>query len=123
MITFSHDRGGRDTIFTLHSGEVWRTGAAGTRCFRDISAQFSESDAVATAERAIPLMPEVDRITPGIRRPQVGKDENALVTEAFLVAGGLSHEYAHELGQRVYRSGKGATVDLRSVGFRPPPGS
>jgi len=68
-------------------------------------------------------MPEIDRVTPGIRRPRVGKGEAALVTEAFLVAGGLSHERAHELGQRVYRSGKSATVDLRSEGFRPPPGN
>lgn len=120
MITFTHDRGGRDTVFRLENGQVWRTGAAGTRCFRDITAQFSERDALATAERAIALMPEVDRITPGIRRPQVGKGENALVTEAFLVAGGLSHDRAHELAQRVYRGGKNATVDLGSAGFRPP---
>ena len=121
MITFTHQSGGRDTVFESPSiaGPV-RTGAAGTRCFRDIAAQFSEREALATAERAIGLMPEVDARTPDIRRPRVAKGETALVTEAFLVAGGLSHERAHELGQRVYRSGKGATVDLRSVGFRPP---
>jgi hypothetical protein len=123
MITFEHDRGGRDTVFTLNHGQRARTGAAGTRCFRDISAQFSEHEALATAVRAIALMPEIDRETPGIRRPQVSKGEIALVTEAFLVAGGLSHKRAHELGQRVYRSGKGATVNLASEGFRPPSGS
>jgi hypothetical protein len=123
MITFTHDRGGRDTVFTFATGQVARTGAAGTRCFRDIAAQFSEEQALATAERAIALMPEVDATTPGIRRPQVGKNEIAVVTEAFLVAGGLSQKRAHELGQRVYRSGKSATADLRSEGFRPPRGS
>ena len=65
-------------------------------------------------------MPELDRVTSEIRRPQVGKDETALVAEAFLVAGGVTHERAHELAQRVYRTGKGATVNLASVGFRPP---
>lgn len=120
MITFRHDRGGRDTVFRLDSGQIFRTGAAGTRCFRDIVNQFSEREALATAERATALMSEVDRETPGIRRPQVGTDESALVTEAFLVAGGLSHKRAHEIGQRVYRSGKGASMDLRSEGFWPP---
>jgi hypothetical protein len=121
MTTFTHDRGGRDTVFHFPSvaGAV-RTGAAGTRCFRDIASQFSEAEAVATAERAVALMSEVDRVTPGTRRPQVRADETALVTEAFLVAGGVSHERAHELGQRVYRSGKAATLDLRAAGFRPP---
>ena len=121
MIAFTHDRGGRDTVFEspAFAGLV-RTGAAGTRCFRDIAAQFSGRAALATAEQAVTVMPEIDRVTPGIGRPQVGKGQTALVTEAFLVAGGLSHERAHELGQRIYRSGKGATVDLRSEGFRPP---
>jgi len=96
MITFEHDRGGRDTVFRLPSGAIACTGAAGTRCFRDITAQFSERD--ATAERAITLMPDIDRETPGIRRPQTSKDEIAVVTESFLVAGGLSHTRAHELG-------------------------
>jgi serine/threonine-protein kinase len=119
-ITFTHDRGGRDTVFVLANGDKVRTGAAGTRCFRDIAAQFSENDALATARQAIEVMPEVIRVTPGIRQPQVRKGESPLVTEAFLVAGGLPHERAHELGQRVYRSGRAATADLRSEGFWPP---
>jgi serine/threonine-protein kinase len=122
-IRFSHDRGGRDTVFALANGDTVRTGAAGTRCFRDIAAQFSEGDALATARMAIELMPDVMRVTPGIRQPQVRQGESALVTEAFLVAGGLTHERAHELGQRVYRSGRSATADLRSEGFRPPASS
>jgi len=120
VITFMHDRGGRDTVFRLPDGQVARTGAAGTRCFRDISAQFSEDDALTTAEAAIALMPQIDRETPGIRRPQVAGHEIAVVTEAFLVAAGLSHDRAHELAQRVYRSGKTATANLPSFGFRPP---
>lgn len=100
VVGFMHDRGGRDTVFRLPDGQVARTGAAGTRCFRDISAQFSEDDALTTAEAAIALMPEIDRETPGIRRPQVAKHEIAVVAEAFLVAGGLAHERAHELAQR-----------------------
>jgi serine/threonine protein kinase len=119
-LAYRHDRDGRDTVFVDRGGAVARTGAAGTRCFRDILGQFSERDALATVERAIALMPEVDSVTPNIRRPQVGKGETALVTEALLVAGDISHDRAHELAQRVYRSGKGATLDLRSEGFRPP---
>jgi hypothetical protein len=76
MITLEHDRGSRDTIFRLQSGAIARTGAAGTRCFHDIAAQFSEPDV-------------------------------------------LEPQRAHGLGQRVYRSGKGATVALVSEGFRP----
>lgn len=119
-ISFTHDRGGRDTVFVLANGDRVRTGAAGTRCFRDIAAQFSEREALASARSAIELMPEVLRVSPGIRQPRVRSGERALVTEAFLVAGGLSHERAHELGQRVYRSGRAATADLRAQGFRPP---
>jgi hypothetical protein len=120
MVGFRHDRGGRDTVFELPEGQIARTGAAGTRCFRDIAAQFSEAEALATAKLAIELMPEVDRVTPKIRRPQVSKGEIAVVAEALLVAGGVSHDRAHEIAQRVYRSGKSATADLRAAGFRPP---
>ena len=122
MITFTHDRGGRDTVFRLANGQVWRTGAAGTRCFRDISSQFSEREALATAERAIALMPEVDRESSRVRGPQLATGETPVIVEAFLVAGSLSHHHARELG-KVYRSGKAATVALKSEGFRPPSGS
>jgi hypothetical protein len=42
-----------------------------------------------------------------------------VVAEAFLVAGGLAHERAHELAQRVYRSGKTATSTCPRKAFGP----
>ena len=41
--SWNHDSGGRDTVFYTDDGRIVRTGAAGTRCFRDITTQFGEA--------------------------------------------------------------------------------
>lgn len=121
MITYHHDRGGQDTIFEI-GGTICRTGAAGTRCFRDIADQFSLDDALVTAREALRVMPLVEARLRGYRKPALKAGEAPIVVEAFLVAGGLSVSEAHEVSQGRYRNRRNASVDLMSIGFSPPAG-
>ena len=91
-MNWEHDRGGRDTLFHFE-GRTYRAGARSTRCFRDIQSQYSEAEAVATARKAISLMPQIETDFPRgeVPRPQLGPDEEEpVIVAAFLVAGGLT---------------------------------
>jgi hypothetical protein len=119
-VTFQQDRGGRDLVFQI-DGDVFRMGAASTRCFRDIELQFSAADALATAASAVSLMHEVRRRWPQVRGPQVKDEERELLGEALLLAGGVEPDDAEELCRDGnYRGNPRATFDLRRYGFRPP---
>lgn len=121
-MNWEYDRGGRDTLFYV-DGRVYRAGARSTRCFRDIQSQFSEADALATAMKAISLMPEVDRRFPRdeVPRPQMKADEEPVIVVALLLAGGLDSELATRVADTIYTKADGST-QLASHGFRPPSG-
>jgi hypothetical protein len=69
-----------ETRCSTVEGHVYRAGARSTRCFHDIRNQFSEADALATALRAISLMPEVEKIFPDAPRPQLKQEEEPVVS-------------------------------------------
>lgn len=119
-MNWEHDRGGRDTLFYVE-GRVYRAGARSTRCFRDIQGQFSEADALATARKAINLMPEVEKSFPpgDVPRPQLKREEEPVIVAAFLLAGGLTPEQARKLADSIYSKADGS-VELSAHGFRPP---
>jgi hypothetical protein len=117
-MNWEHDRGGRDTLFYCE-GHVYRAGARSTRCFHDIRNQFSEADALATALRAISLMPEVEKIFPDAPRPQLKQGEEPVIVAAFLLAGGLTPDQARKLADFVYSKADGS-AELSTHGFRPP---
>jgi hypothetical protein len=119
-VMFQEDRGGRDLVFRI-DGVVFRMGAASTRCFRDIESQFTSAEALATAASAVGLMPEVRRRWPDVRGPQLKSEEQELLGEALLLAGGVAPNDVEELCREGnYRGNPRATFDLRAYGFRPP---
>ena len=120
LITYEPDRAGRDMVFKP-DGVMFRTGAAGTRCFRDIADQLSPDAVLATAMRAVEVMPEVELRRRGYRKPVRKLGEVAVVVEALLVAGGLSVSKAYEISQDRYRNRRAASVELGPLGFAPPP--
>ena len=117
-MNWEHDRGGRDTLFHFE-GRMYRAGARSTRCFRDIQSQFSETEAVATARKAISLMPQIEKDFPRgeVPRPQLRPDEEPVIVAAFLLAGGLTPEQARKLADSVYSKADGSR---RAVGTRVP---
>lgn len=116
------DEDNKGMVWTATGGR-YRTGKAGQRCLRDVIREYGDEAGVRTARKASRLSAEVTKTRfPDTRSPVVSQQEIGVSVEAVLLAGGLDDAAVKRLAKE-YRRGKGASVELASLGFYPPSSS